>query len=328
LLLVLSLFKRLPKKVGGTCSAGLWIMFFAFLITGFVGQPEVEDPSISITFGAGFQVFAMTLYWLLPRKTQQVAASKGNGDSAPFALLLAVAITLRLFGTLRFQGYLPTDESGDGCYQLFEATTLVIALRGLARTGLTTRDGMYAGAAVTVSVLLGLVCYGDLNQRLFADRAFAAGLYVEVCAWAFLATTIIKSGTDRTISSAFLAPALAQACCRTYFWYLAAGEMAPMQPKLLMNMFPDMIVAAHFAMCGIIGMATLLTCCPEQDALVAPMQSAAEPIRSVVDDAAGAFEMAKGGLEEMSKGLVPVRAVWENGVMKVEYAKADGPKDS
>merc|ERR1719424_1408965 len=203
--------------------------------------------------------------------------------------------------------------------------TLILAIRGLARTGLTTKAGLSAAAALTGSVLLALVCYGDLNRRPAADRAFAACIFSEVCAWAFLVYAIIRSGADRTVSSGFLPPALAQACCRAYFWYLASFEMEPLNPKLMMDYFPDAIVAAHFAMCGLIGLATLLVCCPEKDTLVAPLQSSAsEPLREVVDDAAGAFEMAKSGVEELAKGLVPVRAVWQNGKMKVEYAKVNG----
>ena len=30
---------------------------------------------------------------------------------------MAVALALRLSSTTRFQGYLPTDATGDGCYQ-------------------------------------------------------------------------------------------------------------------------------------------------------------------------------------------------------------------
>lgn len=325
--LVLNLLKKLPeKKDDGPLEVGLWFIFVVFLLFGVAFQPEAEDPSIVISFGAAFQLFSLALFWLLPRKASQPGATNGNGDSPAFAMLMMVVLCLRLSCTLRYQGYLPTDESGDGCYQLLEIMTLIISIRGLARTGLTTKEGLSAAAALTGSVLLALVCYGDLNRRPASDRAFAACIFMEVCAWAFLVYAIIRSGADRTISSGFLPPALAQACCRTYFWYLAAGEMEPLKPKLLMDHFPQAIVAAHFAMCGLIGLATLLVCCPEKDTLVAPMQSAAEPLQSVVEDATGAFEMAKGGVEEFAKGLVPVRAVWENGTMKVEYAMPDGSK--
>lgn len=321
--LLLNVMKRLPKE-GNGLQASLWAAFGMCFVLALAFQPEAEDPSIVISFGAGFQMFSLALFWLLPRKASKPGAANGNGDSPAFAMLMMVVLSLRLPCILRFQGYLPTDQSGDGCYQLFELVTLILSIRGLARTGLTTRDGMYSAATLTFSALLALICYGDLDRRPAADRAVAASIYTEVCAWGFLVYATVSAGADRTITSGFLPPALVQACCRTYFWYLAAPEMEPLNPKLLMSYFPDAIVAAHFAMCGLIGLATILVCCPEKDALVTPMQSAAnEQLNSVVDDAAGAFEMAKGGVEELAKGLVPIRAVWENGTMKVEYALPD-----
>jgi len=317
-LLVLSVLKRLPKAEGRGFHTSLWIIFAVCAMFGLVFQPEAEDPSIVVCFGAGIQMFSLSLFWLLPRKASKPDAVNGNGDSPAFAMLMMVVLMLRLPCTLRFQGYLPTDQSGDGAYQLFEFVTLLLAIRGLARTGLTTKDGIYAAAALTMSILLALVCYGDLNRRQFADRAVAASMYIEVCAWGFLVYATITSGADRTIPSSFLPPALVQACCRTYFWYLASSEMAPQKSKLLMDYFPDAIVAVHFAMCGLIGLAALLVCCPEKDTLVSPTMH--DSINSVVHDAAGAYEMAAGGVEELAKGLVPLRAVWENGVMKVEYA--------
>jgi len=321
MLMVFNIAKRLPST-GNKLQVSLWVIFAACFAFAFLFQPEAEDPSIVISFGAGFQMFSLALFWLLPRKAANPQATTGNGDSPPFAMLMMVCLILRLPCTLRYQGYLPTDQSGDGAYQLFEFTTLLLSIRGLARTGLTTRDGMYAAAAFTASVLLACVCYGDLDRRPAADRAIAASMYAEVCAWGFLVAATINAGENRTIPSGFLPPALAQACCRTYFWYLAAVEMVPLKPKLLMDYFPDAIVAVHFMICGFIGLATLLVCCPEKDNLVTPKvaAAAAEPFLSVVDDAAGAFEMAK--------GLVPVRAVWENGKMKVEYALPEKDKCS
>merc|ERR1740117_2646905 len=191
-LLLLNLLQRLPKKHAKTIEVGMWVVFAVFMMCGVVHQPDVEDPSITITFGAAFQLFSLCLFWLLPRKASQPGATNGTGDSAPFAMIMMVVLSLRLSCTLRFQGYLPTDQSGDGCYQCMEIMTLILSVHGLSRTGLTTKEGLRAAGAITASVLLGSVCYGDLNSRPFADHA---------------------------------------------------------------------IVAAHFAMCGLIGLATLLVCC-------------------------------------------------------------------
>ena len=63
-------------------------------------EPQHEDPSHLITFAAGTQLFALMLFWLLPRRppvaTHDAQPELGTpsaypGDSPEFALLMCAA---------------------------------------------------------------------------------------------------------------------------------------------------------------------------------------------------------------------------------------------
>merc|ERR1719337_303730 len=55
------------------------------------------------------------------------AFSKGAGGISARALMLdALAAGLRLSSTLVYQGYLPSDRTGDGVYQFFDVCSLIL----------------------------------------------------------------------------------------------------------------------------------------------------------------------------------------------------------
>merc|ERR1719375_2491724 len=142
-----------------------WALYAGLVYTGAIFQPRAEDPSILITFGAGTLLFSFVLLWVIPSKDPRPPAP------AEFPLIMITALAFRLSSTTRFLGYLPTDATGDGCYQSLEALSCMLALRGLLAQGLTPRAGLRCVACVAVSVLLAVFCYGDLDRRPFWDRA-------------------------------------------------------------------------------------------------------------------------------------------------------------
>merc|ERR1719389_89900 len=111
---------------------------------------------------------------------ERATPSTYPGDSPEFALLMAMALAARVVVTTKYQGYLPTDATGDGCYQVIEA------LRGLARLGIYPRQALSALATAAGALFMAYECRGDLDANPLADMVWAASLYTEVMAWYFV----------------------------------------------------------------------------------------------------------------------------------------------
>merc|ERR1719188_837466 len=65
---------------------------------------------------------------IAPLCTQVLSSGSVAGISAGALMLDACAFSFRLSSTLWLDGYLPTDASGDGVYQLVDASSLVLVL--------------------------------------------------------------------------------------------------------------------------------------------------------------------------------------------------------
>jgi len=313
--------KAIPKQIHpDKRTVVAWTTFLILLYAGYIYQPEAEDPSVTITFGAGIQLFSMLLLYVMPRKPDTPLSAK-TGDSAEFCLLLAVAMGLRLSSTCRFLGYLPTDATGDGCYQAMEALSMVIAIRGLLAMGLAPKQGVKCVLTVLASMLLSVVCYGDLDRRPFWDRVYATSNYVEFGAYAFMSLNLL-SAVDRTVPRQFLLPSIGQGYMRAGFWYLAMDEMIPQRPTRLMEYFPTVLVilmSCSAVQQTLVGM--MIVCKPDVSLLprTAEVKKNAEPFMEFfVSSILG----SEGPNPAAPQGLVPVRAVYEGGTLKVEYGPA------
>jgi len=293
-----------------------WALYAGLVYTGAIYQPRAEDPSILITFGAGTLLFSFVLLWVVPSKDPRPPAP------AEFPLIMITALAFRLSSTTRFLGYLPTDSTGDGCYQALEAVALLVACRGLALVGVSLRQARNALVAVAACCALGYVCHGDLDQRPLWDRAYASSMFMEFMAWWFLAPLMLRRRDDKPTS--FLLPAAGQAAIRAVFWFLAADEMASARPQHLMAFFPPAVVWMSIITALGLLLLTLTTFCEPGEILPSDMrgvspqgESKPEPFAMIMQQAisfAGDHGMA-------SPGLMPVRAVYEDGKLRVEYEK-------
>lgn len=303
-----------------------WATFILLLYAGFIYQPEAEDPSVTITFGAGIQLFSMMLLYVMPR-TKHPAPGQPTGDSSEFALLISITMGLRLSSTTRFLGYLPTDATGDGCYQSLEGLTLLLGLRGLLSFGLLPKQALKCVASVAVSVFVAIFCYGDLDRRPFWDRVYATSSYVEFAAYCFMSASLLAAGPDRTVPTQFLIPAVAQSICRAGFWYLAMEEMVPQRPIRLMEYFPLLLVTLQSLTAIQLSLTTMLIVCKPDHANMLPRTAVTEQVKGHAEpfmEFVGSM-LGSGPAHPSPSGLVPVRAVYEQGTLRVEYAPAGSP---
>jgi len=131
----------------------------------------------------------------------QVQSKGAAGISARSLILDALSAALRLSSTLVYQGYLPSDRTGDGVYQLFDLCTLVLSFV-LLYTILVSRrhtydeygDSMRIAPMVFGCFIVAALFHGDMDSRPIPDTLWMAGLFVGAIAVLPQYWLITKSG--------------------------------------------------------------------------------------------------------------------------------------
>lgn len=157
---------------------------------------------------------------------QMLTTRSAAGISARALMLDGIAVSLRLSSTLLFHGYLPNDKSGDYVYQCVDMCSLALIVFLLRSVLVTMRcsyqdrdDDMCVAPLVIVSLLLGALLHGDMDDNPLFDSFWLAGLFVSVMAvlpqyWmiskssgqvhALTAHYIAATAMDRVLSGAFM----------------------------------------------------------------------------------------------------------------------------
>jgi hypothetical protein len=256
---------QLTKEI--YANAATWGIFLILTAAGHVHTPD--DPSILITVGAAMQLLAFAV-WMAPQR------NKAGGPRMPveFGILMSLALAIRVSVTMVFDGYLPNDQTGDGCIQVLEGFTLLIMVYGLQRemresdwTPKTVLTRVLASGAVCL--FLSYFCFGDLDLNeingLRADEEYAFTIYSELASWCFMLYWMYSEKREG-VNSMFLLPSAIQAFSRAVYWYAAFSETAVLNPIRLQKYFNLVLVFVHGAIaliCG--GMIAFLT-----DVQVAP----------------------------------------------------------
>jgi len=235
-------------------SAATMFIFLFLLAVGWVHQPfgGKDEPSIALTAGAGMQLFAFILLFLAPREDGADQRKEPRRAPADFGFLMIYALVARLWCTMKYDGYLPSDETGDGCIQTLEALAMQVAVVGLARQAIGFEECKRFLGGLAVAWVCALVCYGSLDWRPHVDRLYASTQYSELIAWLFMLDFARKATKNGTVGGMYVLPSFLNACCRAFFWVCAYSEMIPKTPIRLMAWFPAMIVAVQVLMAGVI----------------------------------------------------------------------------
>lgn len=227
-------------------------MFLLLVVTGWVHQPfgGKDEPSIMLTAGAGMQLFAFGLIWLAPR---DISERKKEPRRAPaeFGLLMCYAHVCRVWATMKYDGYLPSDQTGDGCIQTLEALAMQVTVVGLARQEVSARECGRCAAGLGLAALFGLVCYGSLDYRPWVDRMYASTQYAELIGWLYMADFARSLRKNGLVNSIYVLPTVVNGACRAYFWYSAYAEIRPENPIRLMSLFPAVLLATQVAIMGV-----------------------------------------------------------------------------
>lgn len=241
--------RDMREQCANTASCFIFLLLTA---AAYIRRPDDQknDPSILISTGAGLQLYAFCLLYLFPRTVD----STTRRAPAEFGLLFVYTLLARTWCTMMYNGYLPADETGDGCIQMIEAATGIIAVVGLVREGVDGKAVLNTLGLLAISWACALVCYGALDHRPWVDRYYASSLYAELLAWVVMVRAANEVSKSQQVDGIYLLPAFVQAVCRSYAWYAAyvVMELIPArnpQPLIrLMEWFPLVIVLLHFSM--------------------------------------------------------------------------------
>lgn len=174
------------------------LAYVGFLNIAACVYEYVADQAYSsvLTLSAIVHCLGMMLLYI------QVSSKGAQGISARSIALDALSGALRLSSTLVYQGYLPSDRSGDGIYQVFDLCTLALTF-ALLYTILVRRrstydeyyDSMRIGPMVALCFFIAALFHGDMDARPIPDTLWMAGLWIGALAVLPQYWLITKSGS-------------------------------------------------------------------------------------------------------------------------------------
>jgi hypothetical protein len=165
---------------------------------------------------------------------QVISTGSAAGISARTLILDAIALSCRLSSTLIFNGYLPTDLSGDYCFQLIDLCSCCI-LGWLIHQVLVVKRDTYqveddclpAFPMAVAAFILAVIFHADMNRRPIFDTLWMTGLFVQTIAVLPQMWLITRTGghVESLISHHIAVIATGRALECIFMWY-AADDVA------------------------------------------------------------------------------------------------------
>jgi len=180
--------------------------------------------SFSYFMGSCFEFTALALLALKVHTTKSVA-----GISSQSILLIVISLSIRLFSTTVFEGYLPVDRSGDHLVQSMDALTLFTALfllhaaqKKYVHTYQEEDDTMPVGPILLSCAICSYFIRGALNRNWIFDSLWAFSLDVEVFQLLPQLYMMAKvGGTVDTTTAHFVVNMVGSCLGRFTFWVWA-----------------------------------------------------------------------------------------------------------
>jgi len=224
-----------------------WICFF-----GLGSWMYHEIAAKAFTSILTFSVFAQALSFAV--LVMQITASKSvAGISGRAMVMHAVKIALRLTVTVCFNGYLPTDNSGDWIYQVGDIVSLLLVCQILyyvyirhKATYQREHDAVDVTFLVMAAFLLGSLVHPSLLPKAALNTVWMAHLWIDAVALVPQLWMISKAdGKVHGLTLHYIAATLLSKVLSWTFWYFAYAELAEDGAKQSIN-WPGMaVMAAH-----------------------------------------------------------------------------------
>merc|ERR1719258_707482 len=169
------------KKGSQKSQTRLLLVYVAFLtVAGYVYH-VIADRAFSslLTLSAVFQCLAFSLLGV-----QIIGKDSAAGISAKSLGLDAFALASRLSSTLFFDGYLPSDQTGDWIYQAFDCLSLAMVLwvlyrvLSVHRTTYEADEDAFPAIPLALGVIvLAAIFHGNFDESPIFDTLWMCGVF-------------------------------------------------------------------------------------------------------------------------------------------------------
>merc|ERR1719498_2380214 len=208
-----------------------YLMFYmGFLMVSSIVYQSYDDIGLStfLTLSVGIQFFALVCLMY------QVHIQAGmQGVSMKSLIMQCFVYGLRLSSSTWLKGYIPTDSTGDGLYQLLDVITLGLAGFLIWRCK-TTHKATYQEQYDTLEIkplimaccALALLIHPDLNDRPLFDTLWTASLYIDSVSMLPQLWMMTRSGGSQVLTSHYVAAMALSRMMNFVFWFHGYPELA------------------------------------------------------------------------------------------------------
>ncbi|KAM3138753.1 hypothetical protein pb186bvf_009132 [Paramecium bursaria] len=218
----------------------IWILFVftTFIVFTFFSSKEF---SFILTLAQQFQCFGFGYVYFTIRSTKST-----SGLSQNTFICCAIALFSRLLSILIYEGYLPSDASGDYVYKFWEILSFIFCILTILRLK-NEEEAIKWYYIAPPMLLLSALIHPGLNNHFIFDIAWTFALYMESFAifpQIHLFTKQQSVIEDHT-SSFVVTQSLTKIIC-VIFWYSSYEELNSGIDKYSISLYPDL--SGYFVM--------------------------------------------------------------------------------
>ncbi|CAD8186567.1 unnamed protein product [Paramecium pentaurelia] len=151
----------------------LWIGFLVSTILIYLFFSSGEF-SFILTLACGIQCFGFGLVFVTISITKET-----SGLSKQTFICCAQALLARLFSILTFEGYLPSDATGDYVYRLFEILSLIFCILTAFSIKNNKQELFQWYYFTPIMLVTAYYVHPGLNSHSFCDISWVFALYME-----------------------------------------------------------------------------------------------------------------------------------------------------
>jgi len=241
---LVTLFNSISRSKAVRNNFEEWMVYTIFAVIVWFGAKFFTDHIFSamLTLSAAVQCLGFVLLRMKVRKQRNV-----SGISSRALQLYVVMYLARLNSTLRYNGYLPVDRSGDWVYQACDVAALAVVLSLLFDIHKThvqsyenDKDSCDVFGFLITAFVLAILVHPELNNNKVPDVTWTFALYVESIAMVPQLYMMTKTGGEvETLASHYIACIFFARVLMLSFWWSSYVEL---QPKESEYNFPGYVV--------------------------------------------------------------------------------------
>lgn len=229
--------KKIVAKTQNNKAAEFLYVYMFFLSAVGIAYQTYEGLGLStfITLSVALQLLAYSLLALKVVHQQSVRGISGRALQCHVVVYLS-----RLSSTTWLKGYIPSDQTGDGLYQVVDILSLLMVLCLLffifkkhRATYQETEDNFEIRYLLAMCFLMAVCLHPSFNDRPLFDTLWTFALYVDVFAMMPQLWMVSKLGNKAggesldAMNAHYIAAITASRAVNFAFWFYGYVEFAP-----------------------------------------------------------------------------------------------------